>query len=588
MRTNSVSTWSNDLMDKGLVFFAQSIEEMLFHHSHDSFKVPTLNFKFLCYDILETISNIEDNTLDAGNLHPLIDEFKISYKRDPIIQTLFGNNIETIFEQKNEQGVYKSTFSDICRERTSENTRIKLKKVLVYLIEELNNDDKYYKSLVARIRELVKLPIDQENENELHTLSQILLSELVNRSYSIEFLYNAAIDTFFFEENICDAEKTFDKFIQIFTFKKREYVVYFPVSAGIKDDLLNCFNLSIENNVFEMFNNIYPYIGKIKLQAIDPERARIQVADILEVFLSIVQYDKHSKKTFNIHSVCVVDIETQKSYFLKEPIKAILRGKRDKETVFSKNICPHQMRNLLSAISLHATAIKSNDIHNQFLNLWTGIEVLIPVERKGSFSRVNQISNALTTVMSITYFYSLFYHLKNDVSAVVSNYDDLVNDVEGKGICKLVYILSQKEYQDKKDAILGALSQYPLLKYRLQKYEHLLNNPKEMQTAYLYHSERISQQIMRIYRTRNMIVHDGSDTVYIDLILQNLHFYLDTLIDTIYAVQKKGYQSITAVFKKMIEVENKMLNSLKKDVLDKTDMQYFCTIGTLYTDLDTH
>ncbi len=584
MRTNSVSAWSDTLMDKGLVFFAQSIEEMLFHHSHDSFKVPTLNFKFLCYDILETINNIEDNVLDAGNLSPLIDELMTSYKRDPIIKNLFGEKIETLFEQKNEHGIYKSSFSDICRERSSENTRTKLRKVLIYLIEELSNDDKYYKALVARTRDLVQLQITQDIENELHILSQILLSELVNRSYSIEFLYNSVNNTFFSEENICDAEKAFDTFIETFTFNKRDYAVYFPVSTGIKDDLLNCFNLSIEDNIFEMFNNIYPYVGKIKLKALDPEQARIKVSDLLEIFLSIIQYDKHSQKAFHIHHVCVVDIETKKSYFLKEPIKAILRGRRDKETVFVRDICPHQTRNLLSAISLHASAIKSNDIHNQFLNLWTAIEVLVPVERKGSFSRVTQISNTLTTIMSITYYYSLLYHLKNDISSVVNDYENLVGDIEGDSVFKLACVLSQAEYQDKKNTILDSLSLYPLLKYRLQKYERLLNNPKEMLDAYMYHSERISQQIMRIYRTRNMIVHDGSDTVYIDLILQNLHFYLDTLIDTIYAIQNKGYHNVTAVFNKMIEIENKMINSLHKDTLDKIDIQYFCNVGTLYTE----
>ena len=53
---------------------------------------------------------------------------------------------------------------------------------------------------------------------------------------------------------------------------------------------------------------------------------------------------------------------------------------------------------------------------------------------------------------------------------------------------------------------------------------------------------------MRIYRNRNMIVHDGSHFPYIDLIVQNLHFYIDTLMDTINFYVGKGYTSLEVIY----------------------------------------
>ena len=88
---------------------------------------------------------------------------------------------------------------------------------------------------------------------------------------------------------------------------------------------------------------------------------------------------------------------------------------------------------------------------------------------------------------------------------------------------------------------------------------------------------------MRIYRTRNMIVHDGTQTIYIDLILQNLHYYLDTLIDTIYAAQEKGYHNITAVFRKMSAIEKAMLTALQKESFNDEDIRAFCMVGALYS-----
>ena len=43
----------------GIRFFAELAEELLFYFSHDSFKVPTLNFHYLCFEALDAISKIE-------------------------------------------------------------------------------------------------------------------------------------------------------------------------------------------------------------------------------------------------------------------------------------------------------------------------------------------------------------------------------------------------------------------------------------------------------------------------------------------------------------------------------------------------
>ena len=88
MKNYTLSNWDANITEKGLLFFAETAEEMLFHHSHDSFKVPTLNFKFLCYDIVTTIQGIEEEKLDAGNLYPLIDELMISYQKSYLYKCL--------------------------------------------------------------------------------------------------------------------------------------------------------------------------------------------------------------------------------------------------------------------------------------------------------------------------------------------------------------------------------------------------------------------------------------------------------------------------------------------------------------------
>lgn len=55
MKCFDFSHWNFSNMDKGLLFFSQTLEEMLFHYGHDSLKVPALNLRFLCVEIVNCI-----------------------------------------------------------------------------------------------------------------------------------------------------------------------------------------------------------------------------------------------------------------------------------------------------------------------------------------------------------------------------------------------------------------------------------------------------------------------------------------------------------------------------------------------------
>lgn len=46
MKADSFEKWDINSSTMPFLFFVQSMEEMLFHYGHDSYKVPTLNFHF--------------------------------------------------------------------------------------------------------------------------------------------------------------------------------------------------------------------------------------------------------------------------------------------------------------------------------------------------------------------------------------------------------------------------------------------------------------------------------------------------------------------------------------------------------------
>lgn len=446
----------------------------------------------------------------------------------------------------------------------------------------MNNKDKYYKAVLNSLSSLVSEKNDITNSNEIYILTQTLLSELINSGYSAEFLYNTVIEHFFSENPVSDALVAFDSFISTFDFRKREYTVYFPIPRSIKDDLENNFNLIIAENIYEMFDNQYPYIVKQTISSMDPESALNAVTKIVDICLSIIRYHKHNDKSYKIRFFDIIDNETKKCSSLKPPIPAILRGRQKYEDTISRNISFNYTENLLNAVSLHSSAMKSKDINNQFLSLWTAVEVLIPVERKGSYSRINQISNAISTVMSITYLRTLLTHLDNDLSIIKETYNSCIKDIDTDSIFALACILTKPEYNDRVVLLNSALESYPLIKYRISKYIELLGSPEKYKKYYEQHSQRIRQQTMRIYRTRNMIVHDGSQTVYIELIIQNLHFYLDSLIDIIYLSYTHRYRNIVSIFKNIYEIEKRFLNIFTSSSFNDDDLRLLCNVYKLY------
>lgn len=579
MKKFVLENWDENSKKKGLLFFVESMEEMLFHHSHDSFKVPTLNFKFLCLDILSTIESINEDILDKGNLIPLIDELMLFYEKDVIVQEIYGPKLKDLFSQKNEHGTYQNFFEDICKNRTSENTRTKLRSVLLFIIEDLSTNDKYYSLLIAKIKSFINREINKDEEKELYSLTQIFLSELVNRDYSLENLYNSVIKKFFLESEVSDCEKSFDDFVSLFTFNDKKYAVYFPIAKYIREDLCKCFNLDMAPNVYEMFDNKYEFIGKLKINARDPEQARIFASEIIDIFLSIIQFDKHSNMSFKLRNADIVDLETRECFYLQEPIRPIFRGNRNNKKTFSSEVCPHRIKNLFHAISLHASATQSTDINNQFLNLWTAIEVLIPVERNGSFSRINQICNHLTSVLAINYYRSLIIQLDTDLKVIGKLYNECINETGKDSAIGLLYLITDNTYDASKSKLLNYLSNYPILKNRIHQYTELFASTDKLQTTYNNHSNRIRLQIMRIYRTRNMIVHDGNTTRYIELILQNLHYYLDTLIELINIIQAKGFDSINSIMREVGLIEETLLKIFKKDSINSSDSEYIYQLG---------
>ncbi|HGG8837569.1 TPA: hypothetical protein ACJJXM_003801, partial [Enterobacter hormaechei subsp. xiangfangensis] len=67
------------------------------------------------------------------------------------------------------------------------------------------------------------------------------------------------------------------------------------------------------------------------------------------------------------------------------------------------------------------------------------------------------------------------------------------------------------------------------------------------------HGQRVAQQIRRIYRARNLIVHTGNLPSYTSILIENLHDYLDVVIGTLIElnISQRRISTISQGFKMM-------------------------------------
>ena len=147
MKAFNFSHWNMSEAHRGLLFFAQSLGEMLFHYGHDSLKVPALNFHSLCIEIHNTIKKIETEIIDKGNMRPLFEELRASYEDDPIAKGLFGDDFSSLFFIKNALGEIERKCSDIIQDPSTETSIKRIKRVVKYLLNDMSLNDRYFEEL---------------------------------------------------------------------------------------------------------------------------------------------------------------------------------------------------------------------------------------------------------------------------------------------------------------------------------------------------------------------------------------------------------------------------------------------------------
>lgn len=577
MKAFSFENWEIDDSTKPFLFFVQSMQEMLFHYGHDSYKVPTLNFYFLCLEVLQSIQKVEDNIIDKGNLRPLLDELYEVFSNDLVAQKIYGDDFDVLFYSKDDKGEYSKGFSQLRKDIGNETSVKAIQRTISFLVNDMKIGDKYFETLKAEITKvLYSVSFDIDAEYRLSMLSRTFLTELINRGYNQEYIYSEIIKRYYsLDVKITDVSLEVEYLWGLFSFETKRYNVIVPIKQKDVKNLLERFKfINVTDNNERLFGKAFHWIASIEVEALEPESARNDAVSLISTVVSMKQYNSHTIKAFEANNVLVKETETNEETYLSTPVGLLSRGRTRSEEQSYVRIEEMLQRihiigeKFFTAINLHASAMESKNVSNQLLNLWTIVEVLVAVEKRNNHNKITQITNTLTTVLNASYIKSIIEQLLLDLKHYCAGFSDYLSRID-KGeneYEKLIAMLICDEFLQVKMELINELTCYPLLRWRIEYYSKQFSNRVSLKNFLFKHRKRLEWQIVRIYRNRNMIIHDGSHFPYIDLIVQNLHFYVDSLIDTINYYIGRGYRSLDVIYRLLGNNE-----FIYYEILDKKD-----------------
>jgi hypothetical protein len=586
MKYKSVNHWKDIKSQEGLLLFAQIIDECLFDYALSSFKPPALNTRLLCIELLQTIDNVNKGLIKEPNLKCIIDELRWSLSHDIAAHKILGKNLVRFNENI---GKFES--------------RPKELKTTILLLYHYFDNRKY----LTAIGELLIEKINGKREKkDIYYLTKALITELTNYGYNQNFIYYTTSHYFFNNQNKVNIDDPTD-FLSKFDFKKRKFTVTFKGSKVFKEFEKTAKSMNIllmdslkplsknpeEKEFIESKTENDVFIICTEVEAFDIVSARINSEYPLQGLGAFFSFYHHKDRPI-LSDTCIVKAEGEPPILLDKSLKSIIK----KEDI-NPRVAAQKVQNLFQnlnlpnstiytvsrAIDLHSAALEANDLENKLLNLWTAFETLIPKNVASGTDRIVQLTSAITPFQLNDYFRSLINETKKDFwfydrklsDSVIKNV--VINQKESLNT-KVAAFLTTEENEDNRKKAYAGLDLFPLLRFRIFQLNCNLKNGKAASELLNTHKQKVEWQIRRIYRARNLIVHSGKLPTYTNILVENLHNYFDSFLET-FINKAISERKIRTIDQGILELDFQVRNhfeTLEKNKDNTTNLDNFKSI----------
>jgi hypothetical protein len=574
MKRPSVIKWKNIESLRGLLFFAESLEDMLFHHTIDYFRAPALNTHSRVIELLAICSLVNNGQVPSATVTPFLQELTFSVAGDPVLE-------------KYHRDLFMIILKDIERKRNNSSEVVSLCESFMYEISKF-----YWQKLKNSILDSVK---DEKHKRNIYKLAQSFVAEVENKGYSREFLYYE-MNNFFFKKHskaiyIDKCEQVRD-FLDTFEGESRKWRVVFRCTKEFMtyEKHTKDFNVLIQkipptikdrNFLKDRFigkSIEFPlYVTVSDVDGKDPYFVRENALMRLELFVNVCNFYDHRTELRWSPTCLVVDPSDISALIqpLPNPLKC---GCERDNAIISKNIDetltafsegyhpPGAIYTLVNAMDYHRTALETKFMANQLLDLWAAIEGLLPNPNIETPRITYFVENILPSI-TLSYSRTMFDYIVNDLIMYGKDVFDLINSVEIEGniFDKSVCVITCQDMCTEREKLYSMLEDSPLFKNRIFEMHDIFHSSENISIEVKRKRQWISWHVQRIYTTRNQIVHSARAFPYLKTLTENLHCYFDTLILSILALarSKKIKLDIDVALKMMSNHEQYYIRELE-------------------------
>lgn len=530
--------WEDPERDVELLFACQCMDEMLFSYSLDSYRLRTLDTRLRLEEVSATAAQCLNGSLHMNSFEGVVAEAERSIRDDDTCKTLLGEDWEFLVEQ------IPSKLSSAPEVRSAQLWANTVGRVLA-------------KSYVGQLKEDLCSLIDEGGRRIAvrSTVSNILV-ELVAVGYARPWLYRQ-VRTRFFEKASPSVTGVDDLrvFLDQFAAAQKEYrVVIRAQTARDVSRILDRARLPIgvitppdvlateeERTFFETEDDTV-FVELANVSALDPVSARAEAEQVVARASAALRLLSHGTEVDlsrdalvyggdRVHTVS----ETQESAMHMRPDPPRNRMPRLFHNlvglVEGEALTAIARTRLREALEFHDNAVAARATENQLLNLWTIIEILTvpPMGQR----RLSHMLELLIPALTRRYFIKLLANLNADCQRCVEDAMPGAPAIPRRLPEFVDLILMDSRLEERQELLNASEYRNPLLFNRIGSIHHMLRSTRRSQETLKRHRTRVGWQIERIYRARNLILHEGTTPSYTSRLVENLHDYVDYALDVI-------------------------------------------------------
>ena len=535
MRFQKGPIYAADMNGVAVDFFSQLLDEMLFDYTMDTYKPAAFSPGLMCEELFNIVDRVERGEMDRARITPVLEELAYLIGNDGVSKGLID------FEAK-----FYCEFS--------EQTKI---SELISRLRLLRNRLAARPYLLECERLILDYLKDGRDRRKLRLVVRSWAAAKINSGTHPGFIRDAVHQRFFDNPEDFTSLDAVKEFFESVRPAKKQHEIYFwasPLFLHVRDQCRSFRIEVVESKDFPVAvvmpdGDRLVLLKAFGLEAKDQYTARdIAERRIEQISDFFVLFHHREKLAWKKDAFVITEGQLRPIRPTQSPLKKTndLRppkaSKRFAELVEGLSLRdPDAWSKFMSIVRLHGVAAGAESTQIQLVNLWTALEVIAPHSK----SKLRGVVGSIMPFLVCSYIEHIFWDLASDLRRWNGrDFRKIIAEPEypeGYRLChKLAEVMICEGRASTREKILILTDGYPLLKFRCLSVIERFGSKSKITSAIELHSKRIEWQIERIYRARNMIVHDGGAPLALDVLTENAHYYLDSFINVVMKLASRG------------------------------------------------